>query len=93
MLDCTGALVVSPNADLIRVERAIARIEEMPPSSRHRLQALLGALKEQRALILGECALALRVRRPAQQAAAAECGAAPAASCRSWPSPKQGDAA
>jgi phenylpyruvate tautomerase PptA (4-oxalocrotonate tautomerase family) len=34
MLGCTGGLVVSPNEDLTRVERAIARIEEMPPRSR-----------------------------------------------------------
>lgn len=64
MLDCTGGLVVSPNADLTRVERAIARIEEMPPNSRRRMESLLDALKQQRVMVLGERALGQRVTRP-----------------------------
>ncbi len=64
MLDCTGGLVVSPNADLTRVERAIARIEEMPAASRRRMETLLDALKQQRVVMLGERALGQRVLRP-----------------------------
>jgi hypothetical protein len=63
MLDGTGGLVVSPNADLIRLERAIARIEEMPPTSRRRMASLLDALKQQRVVMLGERALSQRLTR------------------------------
>ena len=63
MLDCTGGLVVSPNADLIRVDRAIAMIEEMPPRSRQRMAALLDALKQQRVMMLGERALGQQFAR------------------------------
>jgi hypothetical protein len=64
MLDSTGGLVVSPKADLIRVERAIAWSEKMPPTSRRRMEILLDALKQQRVTMLGERALFKRVTRP-----------------------------
>jgi hypothetical protein len=63
MLDCRGGLVVSPNADVIRIERAIARIEEMRPALRRRMETLLDALKQQRNVMLGERALGQRVVR------------------------------